>query len=56
VEIQSPFGPLFVGRLVRLAAPGPNDHAVFARWSGQDGYRRDFDNDPARPISAEAHS
>ena len=56
MEIQSPFGPLFTGRLVRLAAPTPDDHADFARWSEQDGYQRGFDNDPARPISAEAHA
>lgn len=56
MEIQSPFGPLFTGTLLRLAAPAPDDHADFARWSEQDGYQRSFDNDPARPISAEAHA
>jgi RimJ/RimL family protein N-acetyltransferase len=47
---------LFTGQLVRLAAPRPEDHETFARWSEQDGYQRTFDNDPARPISAEAHA
>jgi len=56
LEITSPFGPLFIGTLVRLAAPAPDDHAAFARWSEQDGYQRGFDNDPAKPISAEAHA
>jgi RimJ/RimL family protein N-acetyltransferase len=52
----SPFRPLFTGRLLRLAAPTPDDHVVFARWSEQDGYQRGFDDDPARPVSAEAHA
>jgi RimJ/RimL family protein N-acetyltransferase len=56
VQPYAPFGPLFTGRLLRLSAPAPDDHALFARWSEQDGYQRGFDNDPARPISAEAHA
>ncbi len=56
METLSQFGPLFTGRLVRLAAPTPDDHTAFARWSEQDGYQRGFDNDPAKPISAEAHA
>ena len=49
------FKPLFTGRLVRLAAPQPDDHLHFARWSENDEYLRVMDNDPALPISAEAH-
>lgn len=56
MEFQSPFGPLFNGQLLRLAAPRPDDHVAFAGWSEQDGYLRSFDNDPARPLSAEAHA
>jgi RimJ/RimL family protein N-acetyltransferase len=48
--------PLFTGRLVRLAAPRPDDHEAFARWSEDDAYLRVMDNDPARPVSAEAHA
>ena len=40
---------LFTGRLVRLAAPRPDDHETFARWSENDQYLRIMDNDPARP-------
>ena len=47
---------IFTGRLVRLAAPRPDDHETFARWSENDQYLRTMDNDPARPISAEAHA
>lgn len=52
VQLQS----LFTGRLVRLAAPRPDDHESFAHWSENDAYLRIMDNDPARPISAEAHA
>ena len=47
---------IFTGRLVRLAAPRPDDHETFARGSENDQYLRTMDNDPARPISAEAHA
>ena len=47
---------LFTGQLVRLAAPHPDDHQTFARWSENDQYLRITDNDPARPVSAEAHA
>jgi RimJ/RimL family protein N-acetyltransferase len=50
------FDPLFSGRLVRLAAPSPDDAAAFARWSEDDQYLRIMDNDPARPVSAEAYA
>ncbi|MCC6175233.1 MAG: GNAT family N-acetyltransferase [Chloroflexi bacterium] len=50
------FTPLFRGRLVRLAAPLPSDHDAFARWSEDDQYLRILDNDPARPLSPEAHA
>ena len=46
---------IFTGRLVRLAAPHPDDHETFARWSENDQYLQITDNDPARPVSAEAH-
>ncbi|MBC8170866.1 MAG: GNAT family N-acetyltransferase [Anaerolineae bacterium] len=49
------FKPLFTGRLVRLAAPQPDDHLHFAKWSENDEYLRVMDNDPARPQSAQAH-
>lgn len=50
------FKPLFTGTLVRLAAPTPDDHRHFARWSENDQYLRIMDNDPARPLSPEAHA
>lgn len=49
------FEPLFTGRLVRLAAPRPDDHQLFAKWSENDQYLRIADNDPAKPVSPEAH-
>lgn len=49
------FDPLFTGRLVRLAAPRPDDHQLFAKWSENDQYLRIADNEPAKPISPEAH-
>ncbi len=45
------FKPLFIGKLVRLAAPRPGDNEHFARWSENDEYLRVADNDPARPIT-----
>jgi RimJ/RimL family protein N-acetyltransferase len=50
------FETIFTGRLVRLAAPRPDDHQAFARWSENDQYLRITDDDPARPLSAEAHA
>ena len=50
------FRPLSEGSLVRLAAPHPEDHEHFARWSRNDGYLRIVHNDPARPLSAEAQA
>ncbi|HEX2908990.1 MAG TPA: GNAT family protein [Phototrophicaceae bacterium] len=46
------FNPLFQGRLLRLAAPLPEDAAVFAAWSQDDTYGRLLDDDPIRPQSA----
>jgi RimJ/RimL family protein N-acetyltransferase len=48
------FQPLFTGKLVRLAAPKPEDKECFAKWSENDEYLRVMDNDPARPIAPEA--
>lgn len=50
------FKPLFNGKLVRLAAPQPDDHVYFARWSENDDYLRVMDNDPARPMNPETHA
>jgi RimJ/RimL family protein N-acetyltransferase len=50
------FPPLFAGSLVRLAAPRPDDSIAFARWSEDDQYLRIMDDDPARPVSPEAHA
>lgn len=47
---------MFTGRLVRLAAPRPDDHESFARWSENEQYLRLMDDDPARPVSPEAHA
>lgn len=47
------FKPLFTGKLVRLAAPTPEDNTYFAKWSENDEYLRIMDNDPARPITPE---
>jgi RimJ/RimL family protein N-acetyltransferase len=43
------FKPLFTGKLVRLAAPQPDDSLSFAKWTENDDYLRTMDNDPARP-------
>lgn len=40
---------LFRGRLVRLAAPRPEDSAALARWSHDADYLRSVDTDYARP-------
>jgi RimJ/RimL family protein N-acetyltransferase len=45
------FPALFAGALVRLAAPLPADKEVFARWSRDDAYLRNLDDDPARPAA-----
>jgi RimJ/RimL family protein N-acetyltransferase len=45
------FPALFTGALVRLAAPLPEDKALFARWSRDDIYLRNLDDDPARPAA-----
>jgi RimJ/RimL family protein N-acetyltransferase len=44
---------LFKGKLVRLAASTPDDHALIASWSNNDEYLRLADGDPARPASRE---
>lgn len=48
------FPALFDGALVRLAAPLPGDKEVFARWSRDDAYLRNLDDDPARPVAEAA--
>ena len=50
------FKPLYRGKLLRLAAPHPEDAEAFARWSNDDHYLRHFENDPARPINAQQHA
>lgn len=45
---------LFQGKLVRLAAPTPDDPAIMSRWTNNDEYLRLADDDPARPLSASA--
>lgn len=50
------FTPLFKGQLVRLAAPQPDDHIAFSKWTEDDEYLRLLDNDPARPLSPEAYA
>lgn len=44
-----PFQPLFTGKLVRLAAPAPEDREIMARWTQDDLYMRLLDDDPVRP-------
>jgi RimJ/RimL family protein N-acetyltransferase len=45
------FDPLFRGKLVRLAAPLPEDSAHLATWSQDDVYMRLLDDDPVRPMA-----
>lgn len=47
---------LLTGRLVRLAAPGEDEKAAFARWSADPDYMRCLDADPVRPMAAEHFS
>lgn len=47
---------LYVGKLVRLAAPCPDDHEVMAKWSTNMEFWRMLDSDPARPYDAEYYS
>jgi RimJ/RimL family protein N-acetyltransferase len=44
---------LFCGRLVRLAAPRPEDAEAFARWSEDPVYQRNLDTDYARPFTVQ---
>lgn len=44
------FNPIFTGQRVRLAAPQPEDAALFAAWSTDDDYLRLLDDDPIRPL------
>jgi RimJ/RimL family protein N-acetyltransferase len=44
---------LFVGKLVRFAAPKPDDHAAMAKWTDNPEYWRMLDTDPARPQNAD---
>lgn len=43
---------LFRGRVIRLAAPRPDDAEIMARWSENADYLRLVDTDYARPRSA----
>jgi len=45
---------LFRGRLVRLAAPQPDDAEIMARWTESSVYLRLVDTDYARPKPAQA--
>jgi RimJ/RimL family protein N-acetyltransferase len=45
------FAPIFKGKLVRLAAPQPEDSEYFAAWSQDDEYMRLLDDDPVRPMA-----
>src|SRR5258708_20034354 len=44
---------LFVGKLVRLSAPRPEDKDALAAWSNDAEYLRLLEDDPTRPRSAE---
>jgi RimJ/RimL family protein N-acetyltransferase len=44
---------LFSGRLIRFAAPRPEDAELFAQWSNDPHYLRNLDTDYARPFSVE---
>jgi RimJ/RimL family protein N-acetyltransferase len=43
---------LFRGKLVRLAAPQPEDNAAFAQWSNDSEYMRQLDTDYIYPRNA----
>jgi RimJ/RimL family protein N-acetyltransferase len=45
---------LFSGKLVRLAAPKPEDHETMAKWTNDSEFARMSMNDPAMPRNAEA--
>lgn len=47
---------LFHGKLVRLAAPRPEDAETFSRWSEDGEYRRLADTDAPRPLPADYFS
>jgi RimJ/RimL family protein N-acetyltransferase len=40
---------LFAGKLIRLAAPKPDDHATMVKWTENPEYWRMLDMDPAQP-------
>ena len=44
---------LFVGKLVRLAAPVTGDHEIMAKWMNNSEYARMIDDDPAMPRNAD---
>ncbi len=46
---------LFCGKLVRLAAPVPEDAACFAEWNNDFEYLRQMDTDYARPRNVHDH-
>jgi RimJ/RimL family protein N-acetyltransferase len=47
------FNSLFTGKLVRMAAPTPDDFPIMKGWTDNDEYLRLADGDPARPQSLE---
>jgi RimJ/RimL family protein N-acetyltransferase len=49
------FASLFTGRLLRLAAATPEDQTILATWSQDDIYLRLLDDDPIRPLAANAY-
>lgn len=49
------FKPLFRGRLVRLAAPLPEDGSILALWTNDDLYLRQLDDDPVKPLPPKLH-
>lgn len=51
-----PIKDLFHGKLVRLAAPLPEDYAIFAEWSNDPEYMRHLDTDFARPSNTQTQT
>lgn len=49
------FQPLYKGKLVRLAAPTPDDYAIMAKWTENDEYMRLMDTGAVRPLSAQGN-
>ena len=47
---------VFTGKLIRLAAPAPEDVETLAVWTRNDGYMRDVDDYPVRPHATDPDS